>query len=147
MREPKPVLHDAFADTCNLLEDGKLPATVEDITRMVVGIVANKICNDHRYQRSHPGAKGDEPEVLTHLPDAEHAALLAERERAVHQALPQLPQPQQELLRDAYMDEIPTKELAEKHNVSEKAMWTRLSRARAMMRDILLSLLGKDPKD
>jgi RNA polymerase sigma-70 factor, ECF subfamily len=74
--------------------------------------------------------------------DSRERTWTAERHAVVRSALTRLPEPDAELLESFHLAGASTRELAERHGTSERAIEGRLHRARNKLRDLLKRSLG-----
>lgn len=84
-----------------------------------------------------------DPEYYESLADTSASTKEGDEEYAreiIIKALPQAPQDVQRILRLAYLDDLPYKDIAEQEGLSVAAVKTRVHRAKAVLRDIITNL-------
>jgi RNA polymerase sigma factor (sigma-70 family) len=139
--DPESVLHDVFLEASDYLRQPQDPS---GIPALLVTIARRNISDERKYAKRRPGATVDPETLAARVPDQEQALYLARRRHALDVALQSMHPAAAALLEEVDLDGGSPKEIAQRIGVSEGAVRTRVSRARALLADLFLRLHGRD---
>jgi RNA polymerase sigma factor (sigma-70 family) len=139
--DPESLLHDVFLEASDYLWQPQDPS---GIPALLVTIARGRIKNERRFAKRRPGANTDLETLAARVPDEEQALGLGRRLHALDRALQTMPAASAALVEEVDLDGGSPKEIAARMGVSEGAVRTRASRARALLARLVLRLHGKD---